>query len=293
MKSKILFLLPIVLILSYCNQAKSSQRMAFIRIEQKKVIDAKKIIKNFYVSYAANVSNGFDVENDALLAQNLTQSLIERVQRMKASTQSDPIIRAQDFNLNDLSSFDVKHLAGEWYLVSYTQNTVQGKCIEIPVKTTNVNGKFLIDYITPEWNNSLYGDKLLSKKKYLPIVDTTSSSLAFLKTFYAAYTMEYCNMPVDLLGRLGDLCKKYCTQNALEAIRKAKNYTENPNYDLLIDYSDFDILWIPTLTFTHLEEELYKVSYIKWQNVTTNIYITIIKKENMYFIDHIRVEDRY
>ena len=293
MKSKTVFLLSIVLFLSYCNQGKSSQRMVFIRTEHKKVIDVKQIVKNFYVSYATNVSNGSDVENDALLVQNLTQSLIERVQRIKAATQSDPIIRAQDFNLNDLSSFDVKHLDGEWYLVSYAQKAAQGKRIEIPVKTTNVNGRFLIDYFTPEWNNSLYGDKLLSKQEYSPIVDTTSSSLAFLKTFYAVYTMEYCNMPVDLLGRLNDLCKKYCTQNALEAIRKAKNDTENPNYDLLIDYSDFDILWIPTLTFAHLEGELYKVSYIKWPNVTTNIYLTIIKKENMYFIDHIRVEDRY
>ena len=293
MKSKTVFLLSIVLFLSYCNQGKSSQRMVFIRTEHKKVIDVKQIVKFFYVSYATNVSNGSDVANDALLAQNLTQSLIERVQRIKAATQSDPIIRAQDFNLNDLSSFDVKHLDGEWYLVSYAQKAAQGKRIEIPVKTTNVNGRFLIDYITPEWNNSLYGDKLLSKQEYSPIVDTTSSSLAFLKTFYAAYTMEYCNMPVDLLGRLNNLCKKYCTQNALEEIRKAKNDTENPNYDLLIDYSDFDILWIPTLTFTHLEGELYKVSYIKWPNVTTNIYLTIIKKENMYFIDHIRVEDRY
>lgn len=64
-------------------------------------------------------------------------------------------------------------------------------------------------------------------------------------------------MPHDLTNRLDVLCKKHCTQKAFDEIQEARANT--PTYDLLIDYYDFDKLWQPTLTFTQLMGDEYKV----------------------------------
>lgn len=137
MKSKILFLLSIVLFFT-CSCRGNHHK------------DASQMIKDFYVSYASNVANGFDVKNDTLLTENMTPELIAKVHSIRAEALYDPIIRAQDFDLNDVKSFDVKPLEDGWYLVSYLWNSDEKKRTEIPVKATVVNGKLLIDDITPE-----------------------------------------------------------------------------------------------------------------------------------------------
>ncbi|MBR8719833.1 hypothetical protein IX307_001057 [Bacteroides pyogenes] len=291
MKSKILCLVFMVLAFSYSCQGQSSQRAASAKIEQRKEKDVYQMVKNFYMSYASNVAHGFDSKNEALLNENMTQALIGKVKRMRAATQSDPIIRAQDFNLKDINTFEVSHLEGGWYSVNYVQGAKEKKRVDIPIRITNMDNKLLIDYITPEWNNSLYGDSLLCKQETTSQTIDSSSPVSLLKTFYAVYTMEYCIMPIDLTNRLDVLCKKHCTQKAFDEIQEARANT--PTYDLLIDYYDFDKLWQPTLTFTQLMGDEYKVSYTKWQNITTNIYVSIIKKDGTYFIDDIRVEREY
>lgn len=290
MKNKSIYLLFIVLFLSFSYHVQSSKKNTSTTIEQNNKADESQMIKNFYVSYASNVANGLNSKNDALLTENMTPELIAKIQRMRAATQGDPIIRAQDFNLKDINSFDVKHLKGEWYMVSYIQNSDK-KSVEIPVKITNVKGKYLIDYITPQWNNFLYGDDLLCEQNTAPKTIDPSSPMSLLKTFYDAYTNEYCSMPLDLENRLEVLCKNYCTKNCLDKIKESKENT--PAYDLVIDYFDFDKLWQPTLTFTHLKGDSYKVSYKKWQNIITNIYVSIIKKDGKYFIDDIRVDGEH
>jgi len=289
MKSKIIYLLSVVLYFSCNCQGQTSQKTISVKTKQAEEKDASQTIKNFYVSYASNVSNGFDAKNDLLMTENMTQELIAKVYRMREATQSDPIIRAQDFNSKDLNYFNVKHLGSGWYMVSYTRNPDRSKRIEIPVKAIDVNGKFIITYITPEWNNSQFGDSLMCTLKAVPQTIDSSNPMSLLKTFYDAYTIQYCAMPIDLSSRLNTLCKEYCTLNALDEIQKARE--KSTAYDLMINYFDFDILWRPTLTFTHLKGDEYKVSYTKWQDVTTNIYISIIKKDGIYFIDNISAEE--
>jgi hypothetical protein len=290
MKSKILYLLSIFLFFICSCHGQISQKSIFTTNEQKKEKDISQTIKNFYVSYASNVSNGFDVENDVLLKENMTTpELIAKIHRISAAVGSDPIIRAQDFNLEALSSFDVKHLEEDWYMVSYI-STYNDKVIKIPIRVKNKDNKLQIDYITPEWNNSLYGDSLLCKQDTLQTIDS-SSPMLFLKTFYATYTMQYCTMSLDLVNRLEVLREKFCTKKASDKIQKTR--ASEQGYDLLIDYYDFDKLWLPTLSFAHLNGDEYKVSYTKWQDMTTNIFVSVIKKNDMYVIDDIRVESDY
>lgn len=111
MKNKTLFLLSLILFFSYSVQGQTSQSNTSTKREQEKEKDARQAIKNFYVSYAANVAHGFfEKKSDTLLADNMTPSLIAKVPRMGAATGADPIIRGQDFNSDDLNSLDVKHL---------------------------------------------------------------------------------------------------------------------------------------------------------------------------------------
>ena len=120
-----------------------------------------------------------------LLKENMTPELIAKIHIISAAVGSDPIIRAQDFNLEALSSFDVKHLEEDWYMVSYI-STYNDKVIKIPIRVKNKDNKLQIYYITPEWNNSLYGDSLLCKQDTLQTIDS-SSPMLFLKTFYAIH----------------------------------------------------------------------------------------------------------
>lgn len=150
----------------------------------------------------------------------------------------------------------------------------------------------MIDYITPEWNDSLYGDSLFFEKP-IPVAIDDSTPLSLLKTFYDAYTMEYCSMPSDLISRLKTLRKKYLTTNALTQFKSVININDMNylfGYDLLIDYYDFDRLWIPSIKFIHLDNNTYQMQYTKWKNNTTTITLSVVKQNNKYKINDIKRE---
>ncbi|MDR3365398.1 MAG: YbjP/YqhG family protein [Prevotellaceae bacterium] len=139
-------------------------------------------IKDFYTSYASNIISEI-ASNDLLVQRFLTKRLIEKVDRMRAATGADPIIRAQDFREDVIETLQVKHLAGNWYMVSY--DWVEDKKVDnvsIPLRIVKTDGGYRIDYITPEWNASLYGDSLLCDHLEPQEIDT-STPLIFFKNF--------------------------------------------------------------------------------------------------------------
>jgi hypothetical protein len=151
----------------------------------------------------------------------------------------------------------------------------------------------VIDYITPPWNGSLYGDSLLfDNPKQQPVdASITSTPLAFLKTFYAAYTIPYCSMSEDFTTRLAALRTEYLTTNAViqfnAAIANAKYYDGLEGYDALIDDYDFDRLWRPSMTFSQLDDGSFQVSY-KQGKAPFTITLKVIKQGKTYRISNIK-----
>ena len=248
-------------------------------------------IRNFYGAYTADLLSD-NSSPDSLMKKYLTKRLIEKVGRMRTATGADPIVRAQDFTESSRNTLDIKYLDENWYLVGYryssrgSQDTVH---TNIPLRVTKTDGRYMIDYITPVWNGSLYGDSLLFDHPVPQAIDA-SAPLLLLKTFYAAYTMEYCSMPEDLMPRLEALRKKYLTPNALSQFEAAANESKQDGqvgYDLLIDYFDFDRLWLPSVKFTQLEDEdTYQMCYTRGETPCA-IELKVIEQGKEYRIDSI------
>ncbi len=166
-------------------------------------------IRSFYVAYTANLLSD-NSSPDSLMEKYLTRRLIEKVERMRTAIGADPIIRAQDFTEDARKTLDIKYLDGNWFMVGYSYSLFGSKdtvYMNIPLRVIQTDGRYLIDYITPEWNGSLYGDSLLYDHPMPQPIDA-SAPLSLLKTFYAAYTMTYCSMPEELISQLAALREK-------------------------------------------------------------------------------------
>ena len=246
--------------------------------------DAINLIKEFYkVCLAEHPSRSLESVNI-----KLTKGLIEKLDRVRTATGCDPIIRAQDVSDDVLETLTVKHLNGNWYMVSYTWG--KGSEFEstqnIPLRVAKIDGQYMIDYITPIWNGSLYGDSLLCDNPVIPAINT-SEPLSFLKTFYDAYTLKYCSMPEGLASQLASLRTEYLTPNALkqfDEVEKKEFLEDNGHgYDLLILDFDFDNLSRPSIKITPINEDTYQVSSA--ENKT--LKIKVIKKGQEYRIDSI------
>lgn len=251
-----------------------------------------RLIKSFYNAYMINGLSS-QYSNDLIKKRYLTKRLIEKIERVTLATGADPIIRAQDFTENAIETLNVRHLQDDWFVVDYKWNVSDDAIYrEIPLKVIQVEGQCLIDYITPEWNGTLNGDTLLcSNMKSQPI--DSSSPLIFLNTFYSAYLYEYCNMPENLSSRLSALREQYFSSKALAQFEETVNkyYLDGfPNYDLLIDFFDFDCLWIPSTTYTQLDKNTYQMRYLRWNNYPVIIIVGLIETEGKYKIDSIRIE---
>ena len=253
------------------------------------------MLKTFYVTYTTYwLSPSSEKKSDSLVRKYLTKNLIEKVDRMGKTTGSVPIVRAQDFREDVIKTISVNHLSDNWYMVGYTWTAFNGTTqTNIPVRVTKINNQYMIDYITPEWNDILYGDNLLFDKPEPQIIDA-STPISLLKTFYTAYTMEYCSMPLNLTSKLQTLRNKYLTANAFAQFNEgAKEYERDSffDYDLLIDNFDFDRLWIPSIKYTQLNENTYQMSYTYGYpttgDFTRKINLKIIKQGNEYRIDSI------
>lgn len=249
-------------------------------IIEQKAID---LIKDFYkVCLAEHPSKPLDSVNI-----KLTKGLVEKLNKVRTATDCDPIIRAQDTSDDVLETLTVKHLSGNWYMVSYTWG--KGGEFEstqnIPVRVARIDGQYMIDYITPVYYDSLYGDSLVCDNPVIPTINA-SEPLSFVKTFYDAYTLKYSSIPEGLAGQLAALRKEYLTDNALkqfEVAEKEAMIDGERGYDLLICDFDFENLWRPSIKVVPLNKDTYEVSYMK----NKTIKLKVIKQGQSYRIDSI------
>lgn len=247
---------------------------------------AIKTIKQFYTSYTADKARGASL--DSIKQKYLTKRLIDKLQRVGSATDSDPIIRAQDFIPENLHTLLIIPLEEDWFKVHY-KVAYDKSSVDIPLKIIKARDQYKIDYLTPQWNGILYGDSLLTDIPITTPIDT-ADALLFLKTFYEAYCSEYGNMREDLTDHLHQLRTQFCTEKALEQFEKAAKEQKQdgrPGYDPLIDNFDFDKMWLPSITYKQINEKEYEVFY-KGNQPSTTIRLDIIKQRNCYRINGIK-----
>lgn len=246
-------------------------------------------IKEFYTAYLSNILRN-DSGNAALCKTFFTEELIDKVDRVGNATGADPVIRAQDANEDTIETLSVRDLGDDWYMVSYLwKKGDKGTLTEIPLKAQMIDGNCKITYITPVWNGNRYGDELLTCRDTAKVSIDQTSGLSFLKSFYAAYTAEYCAMPKDLNGKLDSLRVNHLSKDVLEQFKNAEAENSEdglPGYDLLIDNFDFDCLWCESLTVTHLKDDSYQIVYNASDKVHKMI-VTVKRKDNNWRIDRL------
>lgn len=253
-----------------------------VKIDSLQEREVANAILYFYKAYATDHTPAYE---DALMTKYLTKEMIGKVARVGASTGADPIIRAQDISDDMVKSLSVNYLGDNWYMVNYKGD----KQVNIPVRVVLIDGRYMIDYITPPWNNSLYGDSLLCEHPVYPVV-AHSNPLSFLKTFYEMYTLKYAAMPADLTDQLAGLRAEYLSPNALAQFKAASDEQKLDGlhgYDLLVDDFDFDNLWRSSIKVTPLEENTYQISYNKWRTIQPKITIKLVKQGEKYIVDSI------
>jgi len=252
------------------------------------------VIETFYKAYIRFYLQPSNQSTDSLVKKYLTRGLIEKIKRTGTATNSDPILRAQDVNEHMLKTIQVRHLEENWYMVSYDWNpTGNSNHQEIPIRVAQIDGLYMIDYITPEWNGSSYGNRLLLNTLPKKAIDS-SSPLSLLKTFYTAYVSLYCSMPEGLVAQLERLRKAHLTSKALAQFEEAEKEPQldgEMNYDLLIANFDFDCLWIPSITYTQIDENTYQMHYTKFADVSTVITLSMVKNNGKYQIDTIQIAE--
>lgn len=244
-------------------------------------------IKHFYSNYISYLIEGKTEDVISLRNTNLSPACREKLARVTAITNCDPILRAQDVSSDMLESLYVEDLGKDWFLVSYYWNKSQKSSLTvIPLKAVRDKGKMLIVYITPAWNHNLSGDHTIQKIDKENIKHDTAQ--AFLKSFYSQYLSVYCDMRENVFGRLESLRFQYCTEYALNNFNlKRAEYQEDGEieYDALIDNFDFDVNWYDNLVINKKNEGTYRVNYCDWGN--HSIEVSIINCKGCYYIDRI------
>lgn len=247
----------------------------------------QKEIKTFYITYLTNVLHDSS-KNKVLCKKYLTEELLAKVQRVTNATDADPIIQAQDANIDAIETINIEKLKNDWYIVSYLWNKKDSSTLtRIHLKAQNIDGNCKITYISPNWNVSEYGDELLSCKiKETNIINQTSEQ-SFLESFYKAYMKIYCAMPKDINAQLSSLRITNLSKNALKQFKKSEieNLRDSlDGYDLLIDNFDFDCMWYKSVGFKRLDNKNYQISYSTGNNIY-KITASIIKQNGRYLID--------
>jgi hypothetical protein len=247
--------------------------------------DAIELIKEFYHIYAttdAHTLNG--------LEKYVTKNVIDKDYRVALETEGGLAIRSQEYTPNDLKTLKVDPLGKNWYLVHYIQGTeTDGFEYRIPMRVTTINGECKIDYITPSWLGEQYGDSLVCDHPKYPAIDN-SGTLAFIRSFYSLYTLNYCSMPANLSERLSHLRANYLTPSAIAEYKSEEqewNADEHPGYDLLIAGFDFEYSWYSSLRITRLSEYSFRVTIHKFGQESL-LSITLVRHGDGYQISNIK-----
>lgn len=218
-----------------------------------------------------------------------TPEMWEKRGRLASVQGADPLIRAQDYSEYGLESLSCKHLADNWYEVSYAWSE-EDEPIHIPVRINTQGGHFRFDYITPSWGKWL-GDKLFDIAKPGKVDQETASK--FVTSFYRQYTYLYALMVPDLEQKLMQMQEKYCTKAMLQKINDLKEELEgdmDEGLDLLVMNHDFDIYWYSTLKIEPLTENTFSVNYRIDEpkgTYTVKVKVTATREDGAWKIDNI------
>ena len=252
MKKPLLSLLVIIASLCSClslgAQTRKASPIAFLQ--------------RFYTAYIRSIDRMLEYDQrDSIIATALTPEMHEKVHRLVAATDVDPILRQQDTRAGLEKTFRARQLKGDWYEVSLGE---PAELIRIPLHLKQVRGRYVIDFITPLWRGEEYGDHLMAN----PLASSTSidnsSEEAFILSFYRRYLSAYLSMSRDMGAILSQLREQYCTLETigLHRERMESGDLEDGYYDVLIDHVDFDPAWVSSLQVRpQTVGEGYEVTY--------------------------------
>ena len=204
-------------------------------------------LQRFYTAYIRSIDRMLEYDQrDSIIATALTPEMHEKVHRLVAATDVDPILRQQDTRAGLEKTFRARQLKGDWYEVSLGE---PAELIRIPLHLKQVRGRYIIDFITPLWRGEEYGDHLMANPLASSTTIDNSSEAAFILSFYRRYLSAYLSMSRDMGAILSQLRQQYCTQETIELHRERTESgdLEDGYYDVLIDHVDFDPTWASSL----------------------------------------------
>lgn len=240
-------------------------------------------LKRFYIAYMTALDEMDRAGIETLLQDHLTPEMQEKRARLICTTNSDPLIRAQDVSEEGIHSVRCRPLSGNWFEVSYilsSQDTVR-----IPVRVASCSSDTVrISYVTPYWGGNDYGDSLFDIPKQEVVNDR--SGLLFVETFFRSYAYPYVTMSLSIYDELEQIRRSHCTSSMLRKYAETKEEVkwEEPCFDPIIGDSDFDAFWYNTLRIDTMSENTFKVSFAK-----NKLRVEITNDAGMYRIADVKV----
>ena len=239
-------------------------------------------IVSFYKAYMSDSLSW--KEQDSLTRQMLTPGAYEKVKRASQSTDCDQILRAQDFSAYGKNTLKCRHLAANWYEISY-QFVPNQDAVFIPLRVEpGVDCHPRIDYIVPEWGNRQWGDTMFD----IPKVDVKRDKdvLTFVSTFYKRYVYSYVTNSSTIDADRKKLCKRFCTPALCDSIEKARVNDGYEGFDAIINDYDFDALWLTELAFSAIDNHQVLVSFHDYHHLV----VTVSGKRGSFLINSISVK---
>ncbi len=250
-------------------------------------------IRLFYDRYMVYFEEWNNNKLFDLQSKFLTPEMLEKKGRLANATDSDPILRAQDVSEYGRQSLTCRHLEGDWYEVAYRWDAQDTTAIHIPVRVEeDEKGQVRINYITPEWGGSRYGNHLFDIPT--PKVADRKDARTFVETFFKAYTYPYVKMSHTLQQDLEQLRKRYCTSSFLTgkyAAIKQEYMKDYEDIDPLVDCADFDAFWYPSIKIDSIDSHTFRFGYdtcVKgWHQ---NIKVVVTRENGRFLISDIEAE---
>ena len=252
-------------------------------------------IRHFYDCYMECFETGDRKMESDLLGKFLTPEMQKKRARLLNATDSDPLLRAQDVPEHARQTLTCRHLERGWYEVTYhtygwnEQDTVT---IHIPVRTVeDEKGTLRINYITPYWGGSRYGDCLFD----IPAqkVDDQSDAFIFVESFFKAYVYPYVILSPTLEQDSEQLRKQNCTSSLQEKYSVLKqSYLEDGEYmDPLIGCADFDVFWYRSIRVESIDSQTFRIRYdLGVKDWCNKIKMTVAQAKGRWFLSDIEVE---
>lgn len=250
-------------------------------------------IRLFYDRYMVYFEEWNNNKLFDLQSKFLTPEMQKKRVRLANATDSDPILRAQDVSEYGRQSLTCRHLEGDWYEVAYRWDAQDTTAIHIPVRVEeDEKGQVRINYITPEWGGRRYGNHLFD----IPAqkVADRKDARTFVETFFKAYTYPYVKMSHSLEQDLEQLRKRHCTSSFLTgkyAAIKQEYMKDYEDIDPLVDCTDFDAFWYPSIKIDSIDSHTFRFGYdtcVKgWHQ---DIKVVVTRESGRFLISDIEAE---